>query len=454
VIYASPIVKLEEDVDRADLTELRNMEPTLMIEDLEEISEEPTVSLRDLYRRWERQNWSAYALDFSQDAKDWSGLSEEVQTRLLWVMSMFFHGEECVTATLAPWVDAAPTSEMQIFLSTQLADEARHTVFFDRFYQDVVQASGRDMSARLEWAHPHVNDAFDYFFRELLPKVSKEVRDHPGDPAVFAGGIAFYHFITEGLLAVPGQRYLLEFCRKNDILPAFRSGFTAVARDESRHVGAGVRIVRELISKEPSAAEAVQRTVRESIQVASEIFQPPNADFTYFSVLGYDVGELFRFAINSLGKRLRSAGVPMPKLGPLKLKRVDARPVIPERPLTPLQQVIRPMKDEISVPATFQGMPVAFNPDAAKGVRASYQFDIIGEGGGTWTIEINDGSINVLDGPPMGESDQRLEMDVPTWISISVGDMIGNEAFLLGRVTVEGDPGAGARFDDFFRPAA
>jgi ribonucleoside-diphosphate reductase beta chain len=447
-------MKLEDDVDRADLSQLRNMEPTLMIEDLEEISEQPTVSLRDLYRRWERQNWSAYELDFTQDAKDWRTLSEDIQMRLLWVMSMFFHGEECVTATLAPWVDSAPTSEMQIFLSTQLADEARHTVFFDRFYEDVVGASGRNVNERLDWSHPHVNEAFDRFFHELLPRISKEVRDHPGDPATFAGGIAFYHFITEGLLAVPGQRYLLDYCRKNDIFPAFRSGFTAVARDESRHVGAGVRMIRELIAMEPAAAEAVQRTVSESIQLASEIFQPPNADFTYFSVLGYDVGELFRFAINSLSKRMRTAGVPMPKLGPLKLKRVDATPTIPERPLTAIQEVIQPMKDTISVPATFQGMPMAFNPESAKGVRASYQFDIIGEGGGTWTIEIDDGTINVLDGPPPGDPDQRLEMDVPTWIAISVGEMIGNEAFLLGRVTVEGDPGAGARFDDFFRPAA
>ena len=31
---------------------------------------------------------------------------------------------------------AAPTAEMRIFLCTQIADEARHVRFFNRFYED------------------------------------------------------------------------------------------------------------------------------------------------------------------------------------------------------------------------------------------------------------------------------------------------------------------------------
>ena len=32
---------------------------------------------------------------------------------------------------------AAPTEEMKIFLCTQIADEARHVQFFNRFYDEV-----------------------------------------------------------------------------------------------------------------------------------------------------------------------------------------------------------------------------------------------------------------------------------------------------------------------------
>ena len=245
-------------MDSASLRDLGGFEPDEMLEDLDQIAESPKVSLRDLYYRWERTNWSAQELDFTQDVADWNGLGDDVTERLLWVMSMFFHGEECVTATLAPWVDSAPDEEMQLFLATQLADEARHTVFFDRFFGEVVGAQG-DMRDRLAWSRPRVSPGFEKVFYEMLPAVAKEVRDHPRDPVVFARGVAMYHILLEGTLAVPGQKYILAFCRDRKTLPAFRSGFTAVARDESRHVGAGVRILQDLIRMDGDAVDAVQQ---------------------------------------------------------------------------------------------------------------------------------------------------------------------------------------------------
>src|SRR5438105_11167657 len=124
-------------MDSATLADLKSFEPDEMLTDLDQIASSSKVSLRDLYYRWERTNWSVQELDFASDKVDWTALGPEVTERLLWVMSMFFHGEECVTATLAPWVHSAPTDEMQILLSTQLADEARHTIFFDRFFDEV-----------------------------------------------------------------------------------------------------------------------------------------------------------------------------------------------------------------------------------------------------------------------------------------------------------------------------
>ena len=235
-------------------------------------------------------------------------------------MCMFFHGEECVTATLAPWVDSAPTEEMQLFLSTQLADEARHTVFFDRFFEQVVGAQG-GLKEKLEWSRPRVSPGFEKVFYEMLPAVAKEVRDNPRDPVVFARGVAMYHIMLEGTLAVPGQKYILAFCRDKQTLPGFRQGFTAVARDESRHVGAGVRILQELIRMDGDCVDAVQQLICEVLPFATQQFQPPKADFTYLTVLGYDTTELFRFGIESLNKRLRVAGVPFPKVGPITLPR-------------------------------------------------------------------------------------------------------------------------------------
>src|SRR5687768_11522907 len=164
------MTQIEERVDSATLRDLGTFEPDEMLADLDQITESPKVSLRDLYYRWERTNWSVADLDFTQDIADWEGLGPDVTERLLWVMSMFFHGEECVTATFAPWVDSAPNEEMQLFLSTQLADEARHTVFFDRFFEEVVGSKG-DLKSRLDEARPRVTAGFEKLFYEMLPAV-------------------------------------------------------------------------------------------------------------------------------------------------------------------------------------------------------------------------------------------------------------------------------------------
>ncbi len=442
-------MRLEERVDAASLRELAAFDPDEMVEDLDQIVDSPKVSLRDLYYRWERTNWSAHELDFTEDLSDWRNFGDDVVERLLWVMSMFFHGEECVTATLAPWVDSAPNEEMQLFLATQLADEARHTVFFDRFFSEVIGAAG-EMKDRLAWCRPRVSPGFEKLFYDMLPAVAKEVRDNPRDPVVFARGVAMYHILLEGTLAVPGQKYILAFCRNRGALPAFRSGFTAVARDESRHVGAGVRILQELIATDRDCVDAVQQLVREALPYAIHQFQPPNADFTYLTVLGYDTVELFRFGLHSLNKRLRAAGVPFPDVGPIRLPVLEAEPTFPERELTPVQQMMRPMRDQITPAMVFQGLPMAFNAAATKGLSARYRFDITGEGGGTWMVAIRDGECAISEGP--SEFDWRFELDTNTWIGMTTGDFMGQEAFMLGRVTVEGNPVIGMAFDQAFTP--
>ena len=59
-------------------------------------------------------------------------------------LSAFFIGEQRVTDELGPIMRAAPTEEQRIFLSTQIADEARHVRFFNRFYEEVGVLEGAD----------------------------------------------------------------------------------------------------------------------------------------------------------------------------------------------------------------------------------------------------------------------------------------------------------------------
>ena len=80
--------------------------------------------------------------DFSVDAEQWADKSmftEDERRFIEFGFSEFFLGEERVTVELLPFALAAPTHEAQIFLTTQISDEAKHTVFWDRFYREVLR---------------------------------------------------------------------------------------------------------------------------------------------------------------------------------------------------------------------------------------------------------------------------------------------------------------------------
>ncbi|MDQ6914838.1 MAG: ribonucleotide-diphosphate reductase subunit beta, partial [Actinomycetota bacterium] len=98
------------------------------------------ISYEDLYARWEKGNWRATEIDFSQDREDWREKLDDIQrASALWQYAMFFYGEDSVTDNLSPYIDAAPREEQKYFLATQQVDEARHAVFFARFWREVIE---------------------------------------------------------------------------------------------------------------------------------------------------------------------------------------------------------------------------------------------------------------------------------------------------------------------------
>ncbi len=108
---------------------------------------EPTdgdlLDYQQLYALWERQNWRVHELDFSVDREQWVASPTEAQENMLWSLGSFYIGEERVTSDLAPFVRAAPSGEIEAFLATQLVDEARHAVFFDRYGAEVLRPGRR-----------------------------------------------------------------------------------------------------------------------------------------------------------------------------------------------------------------------------------------------------------------------------------------------------------------------
>src|SRR5918999_182848 len=124
------------------------------------------ISYTDLYKRWEEGNWRAYDIDFSEDRAGWEALTDIQRKSALWVYSMFFYGEDSVTDNLSPYIDAAPKEEQKYFLATQQVDEARHAVFFSRFFTEVIGA-GESIAAGLAYTQPQLTWDFRKTFERL-----------------------------------------------------------------------------------------------------------------------------------------------------------------------------------------------------------------------------------------------------------------------------------------------
>jgi ribonucleoside-diphosphate reductase beta chain len=266
-------------------------------------------SYMDLYRRWEAQQWAVGDLDFRLDRQDWEEATDLERKATLWSHRLFFNGEERVTATLAPFVWAAPTPEIEVFLSTQMVDEARHTVFFQRWWHDVVGTEAKNLTDLLVEIRPETNEGYNELFYDRLPSTAQRLASNPKDFDAFVEGVTLYHIVIEATIALTGQRFELESMREQELTDrGFYRGFTAVARDESRHVNFGIKVLRDAVREDPERyAPIIQRTVLECLPLISGTLDPP--DPTYVTEFGYTESEIVQYALDSLNKRLRAIGI-------------------------------------------------------------------------------------------------------------------------------------------------
>src|SRR5437763_2009472 len=266
-------MSIELPLENAPLTQLQQTP----IDNVLNIIDQGLVHLpsyRELFYRWERQQWRAEEIDISPDRFQWEKMGQQERQDRLYGLSAFFRGEACVTDTLAPYITAMPDEEMRIFLTTQLADEARHTVFFARFFKEVLGIDKTRLEDTLNAVQQYMNEHLQYILIDSLADVAERIRQEPKNLAHLIEGITLYHVIVEGTMALAGQRGILEQYRQYNLFPAFRGGFTAVARDESRHVVFGVKFLRDMIQRDNANAKVVHAAIEKYAPTAIEAISP------------------------------------------------------------------------------------------------------------------------------------------------------------------------------------
>jgi ribonucleoside-diphosphate reductase beta chain len=266
------------------------------------------LSYQQLYELWERQQWRTQDLDFTQDRIDWHGFPEEERFQRMYGLSSFFIGEQRVADELGPMMRAAPTEEMRIFLCTQIADEARHVAFFNRFYDQVGVLEADNLEDRLIETSAHLNPNFNVLFDEMLKGRVDRLARKPEDLETLVEAITLYHMIIEGMLALTGQHFIISYNEDNGTLPGFVEGFNNVARDEHRHVAFGARFLREMADAEPRYRDAIQRTLVECGPAADGVLQPPWYE-EGMELFGVSMDETRAFAMKALERRLKVIGL-------------------------------------------------------------------------------------------------------------------------------------------------
>src|SRR5579859_4530757 len=304
-------MSIEMPLEEAPLSQLRQTP----IDNVLHIIDEGLVHLptyRELYYRWERQQWKAGDIDFSEDRKQWDVMPQDEREMRIYALSAFFQGEACVTDTLAPYVLAMPDEDMRIFLTTQLVDEARHTVFFERFFREVLGVENGKIEDSLAYARQFMNADLKFILIDALTEVAERIRQEPGNLAHLVEGVTLYHIVVEATMALAGQRNMLETYRTINLFPAFRGGFTAVARDESRHVVFGVKFLRDMIHRDNAYAHVVDAAIDRYAPRALTAIAPDASQVPNILAAGQDPWATPRFAIDSLRKKLKVVGLSMP----------------------------------------------------------------------------------------------------------------------------------------------
>lgn len=165
--------------------------------------------------------WNPSDIDFTQDRSDWLTLDETERDVLMRLTALFQAGEEAVTVDILPLILAIANEgriEEELFLTTFLFEEAKHTDFFRRFIDEVIQ-----VDEALTCFHSPSYRALVY---EALPAAMAPLLVDPS-PAAQVRASVTYNMIVEGVLAETGYHAYLSALEANQLMPGQCQGIRA-----------------------------------------------------------------------------------------------------------------------------------------------------------------------------------------------------------------------------------
>lgn len=94
-----------------------------------------------------------------------------------------------------------------------------------------------------------------------------------------------------------------------------------------------------------------------------------------------------------------------------------------------------------SVTDMFDKLRERFQPEKARGDNGLIAFELSGEGGGNFWLQVSEGALNMGEGAPPAEADAILRAEAADLMKIMGGELNPMMAFMAGKVKVERNMG-------------
>jgi ribonucleoside-diphosphate reductase beta chain len=242
--------------------------------------------------------WNPSEIDFSQDRRDWEAMDEQRRKAILRLTARFLGGEEAVTLDLLPLVLAVAQQghlEEEMFLTTFLFEEAKHTDFFSRWLREVAD------SPRL----PRAPEPSIQLFDVELPRAMNALL-HDQSPITIARASVTYNMVIEGVLAETGYHNYHQSLAVNGLMPGLCAGLVNIKRDESRHIAYGVYLLSRLVAEDPTVWDVIEERMQELRPLMEAIIRSGYEMYPDgVNPFGLRLDEFSEFASDQFRKRLQ-----------------------------------------------------------------------------------------------------------------------------------------------------
>ena len=240
--------------------------------------------------------WNPADIDLSKDKVDWVNMTGDERDLIWRLLAMFVAGEEAVTLDLLPLIEVVAREgrlEEEMFLTTFLFEEAKHTDFFRRFLDEVADAP-------IDLSHYHT-DNYTHLFYTALPEDLLGLKADSSPAAQIRASVT-YNMVVEGVLAETGYHAFFTMLERNDVMPGLRKGISLLKQDESRHIAYGVYLLSRLVAENPDLWERLETQMNSLLPFAIGVIGDA---FAAYDVVPFGLVEedFISFAMSQFSKR-------------------------------------------------------------------------------------------------------------------------------------------------------